>query len=54
MIEVKPNQVYHEVVSVHISTYNALPTSMRRTDNGTRYVLVNGVWKPVVLVRTKK
>ncbi len=47
--------IKHKSVTLHISTYNALPTTARCTNpDGTRSVLINGVWKPVELDRSKK
>ena len=38
-------------ITLSITTYNALPASMRRVIEGVRQVLVAGQWRRAILVK---
>lgn len=36
---------------LHVATYNALPTTARRTQDGQYFALVNGEWSRIAFIR---
>lgn len=43
-----------KTVQMEVFTYNQLPASQRKTENGDRFARVNGEWRKVIFTHAKK